>query len=184
MLGRKTLRSLVLLVGLAAAALPGVLHAQELSIAAFYGTWRGSALSESAVSVYFRLSERDLDVVIGPSGSGFTITWTTVLRQSGDPTNPTVKRRSTTLDFAPAGRPGLWRALNSGDPVAGQPAIWARVKDRTLTINSMVVSDDGGFEMQVYNRTLSGLGMELEFTRVEDGEPVRTAKGRLVKHAN
>jgi hypothetical protein len=159
-------------------------RAQDLSIAAFFGTWRGSALSESAVSVYFRLTERDLDVVVGPSGNGFTITWTTVLRQSGDPNNPTVKRRSTTLNFIASAQPNVWRAVNSGDPVAGQPAIWARIKGKTLTINSMVVNSDGGFEMQVYDRTLSGLGMELEFTRVEDGEPVRTAKGRLVKHAN
>ncbi len=49
--------------------------AQDLSHAAFYGNWKGSALSESELSVYFRLTERDLDVTIGPAGAGFTVAW-------------------------------------------------------------------------------------------------------------
>ena len=46
-----------------------------------------------------------------------------------------------------------------------------------------MIEDDGGFEMQIYRRTLSGLGMALEFVRLDDGETVRTAKGRLIKYA-
>ncbi len=35
--------------------------------------------------------------------------------------------------------------------------------------------------MQVYDRTLSGLAMELEFSRIVNGKLIRTVKGRPVK---
>ena len=165
-------------------ALLAPVQARDLSIAAFYGNWRGSALSETELSVYFRLTARDLDVTIRPAPGGFTIAWTTVLRQKGDPGNPDIQRKSAMLAFVSAGRPSLWRATTSGDPIAGQALTWARIKGQTLTVTSMAITDDGGFEMQIYRRTLSARGMELEFTRLRDGEPVRTARGRLVKHAN
>ena len=123
-------------------------------------------------------------MVIRPAGAGFTVAWTTVQRQKGDPNNPDVVRKSSSLSFVPSGRPGIWRAANSADPIAGGTLAWARVKGHTLTVNSMAIGDDGGHEMQVYERTLGDLGMTLAFTRLKDGEPVRTAKGRLVKFAD
>ena len=47
----------------------------------------------------------------------------------------------------------------------------------------MVIDDNGAYQLQRYERALSGLGMALTFTRLRDGEEVRTAKGRLVKTA-
>ncbi len=35
--------------------------------------------------------------------------------------------------------------------------------------------------MQVYDRTLSGLAMELEFSLIVSGKLIRTVKGQLVK---
>ena len=186
MIRGSAIRRLALVVAIAAGSLLAAApaQAQELSIAAFYGNWKGSALSESELSVYFRLTARDLDVTIRPAAEGFTISWTTVLRQKGDPDNPDIQRKSTTLGFVPAGRPNIWRATATGDPITGQTLAWARIKERTLSVTSMVITDDGGFEMQIYDRTLSDLGMELEFTRLRDGEPVRTAKGRLIKYSD
>ena len=40
------------------------------------------------------------------------------------------------------------------------------------------------FELQVYTRTLSGLGMALEFVSVRDGEIARTVKGQLTKFSD
>ncbi len=177
-------RGLKILVVLAAAGPVSALGAaQDLSIAAFFGIWKGNALSESELSTYFRLTERDLDVIIRPTHRGFAITWTTVLRQKGDPANPEIRRKSTSLSFVRTERSNVWRAATSGDPLAGYRLAWARVKGPTLTVTSLVIEDDGGFEMQIYRRTLSGLGMALEFVRLDDGETVRTAKGRLIKYA-
>ena len=54
---------------------------------------------------------------------------------------------------------------------------------QTLTVHTLVITADGGYEMQVYDRTLSALGMNLEFIAFRNGESRRTAKGRLVKVA-
>ena len=184
-LTRRSIAVMVLGVALGAAALVvAPLGAQELSIAAFFGHWKGSGISESELSVYFRLTARDLDVVIRPEGAGFNVAWTTVQRQKGDPDNPDVVRKSSSLSFIPSGRPGIWRATTSADPLTGGTLAWARVKGHTLTVNSLVIDDGGGHEMQIYKRTLSDLGMALEFTRLKEGEPVRTAKGRLIKLAD
>jgi hypothetical protein len=48
----------------------------------------------------------------------------------------------------------------------------------------MVIRDDGGYDLQVYERALKPTGMDLKFTAVRDGEARRTAKGRLVKVSN
>ena len=45
----------------------------------------------------------------------------------------------------------------------------------------MVIDKDGAYQLQRYERKLVGTGMELTFTRLKDGEQVRTVKGRLVK---
>jgi len=180
----RAIRLVVSALALTAALAAAPLGAQELSIAAFYGHWKGSGISESETSLYFRLTARDLDVVIRPEGAGFNVAWTTVQRQKGDPDNPDVVRKSSSLSFVPSGRPGIWRGATSADPIAGGTLAWARIKGRTLTLNSMAIGDDGGHEMQVYQRTLNDLGMSLEFTRLKDGEPVRTAKGRLIKFAD
>ncbi|MBM3488905.1 MAG: hypothetical protein FJX68_00410 [Alphaproteobacteria bacterium] len=166
-------------------ACAGSAAAADLPLGAFYGKWQGSALSESQISSYFRLSSRDIGVEIRAAGEGFTLTWNTVLRQRGDPRSPTEELRSNTLTFVPARRPGLWVGQGNADPVqGGRPFFWAYVQDNTLVVQSLQVADDGGSELQVYRRTLTGNGMELEFTRTLDGEAARRAKGRLIKLAN
>lgn len=173
--------SVALLIVLAAAT-PG--RAADLPREAFYGTFSGGGVSSNKDSLYFAITSRDLDVVIRPAGAGFSVEWTTVIRRGGDPKKPDVRRRSTSRTFQPAGRPGLWRCTDSGDALAGEQLCWARIHGNTLTVYEMTVLRDGRYSIQKYDRTLSGSGMELVFTRIRDGEPVRTVKGRLVKSGN
>ena len=172
---------LVVLAGIAHGAL-----AQErtVDIAAFFGQWSGTGVSESAISLYFRLTTRDLDVEVRAAGAGFELSWTTVQRQSGDPTNPTPVRKATVIRFAPSGRPNVWRAVDSSDPLLDERYAWARIKGQTLTVHTLVIGEDGGYDMQVYDRTLTPFGMELEFVAFRDGEERRNASGRLVKVGN
>jgi hypothetical protein len=160
----------------------GSVAAKDLSINAFAGQWRGNALSESADSVYFQLTTRDLDVQIEPNPQGFSISWHTVQRKKGDPRNPTAVSKLTKLTFVAAGRPSLWRAAEANDPMQAGYA-WARIRQNTLTVSVMQIGEDGAFELQTFDRTLSGEGMTLTFARYRNGEKVRTAKGRLVKIA-
>lgn len=174
MIARLAMVLVVLLAPLGAAA-------ANISIEAFTGKWQGSAVSESDISVHFRLTSRDIDVEIRPAGDNFTITWNTVQRQKGDPNNPTERLKSTSLSFRGVG-PNLWAGVDNADPLTGgSPYVWATVRERTLIISSLRIHADGHHELQIYRRTLSGTGMTLEFERLVDGENVRRASGRLVK---
>lgn len=168
--------------------LPGSASAADLGIAAFEGMWQGNSVSESAVSANFQLTSRDIDVTIrAGGGGGFNIVWNTVQRQKGDPNNPRAKLKSTKMQFAPL-RAGVWRGADNSDPLttassAASPYAWAYIKDRGLRIVTLRIYPDGRHETQIYNRTLSGTGMVLEFVRNVDGVQVRQASGRLIKVA-
>lgn len=168
--------------GALAAAAPGA--ASDVSIKAFAGHYVGTGIAKNDLSQYFGMTVRDLDVRIIPQGDGFALTWTTVIRRGGDPDDPDVKRKTASLSFVPTDRPHVFRAATVGDPLAGTPFVWARIAGQTLTVHSLVIHDDGSYEIQSYDRTLTGSGMELRFTRVRDGEPVRTVTGNLAKVGN
>lgn len=152
-------------------------------ISAFVGTWQGTGVAEDDDSLYFAMTQRDLDVTITGSDSRFSVEWTTVIRSGGDPSNPDVRRRTATLSFTPSERPGVWRADTSADPMTGGVMSWAQVTGNTLGVYQLTMTDDG-FALLIYNRTLSDLGMELEFHRLRNGTEVRTVRGRLIKVAS
>jgi hypothetical protein len=160
-------------------SVPG--NAQDVPINAFYGKWIGSGVSQSESSIAFRYSHRDLNVTVTPAGSGFAISWTTIQRKKGDPNNPTPVKKTSSTTYVPAGRANVWRATRSLDPIGGRVYSWARLKDQTLTVNSFQILPDGSYEMQVYDRVLSGLGMKLTFSRIVNGKLIRTVKGQLTK---
>jgi hypothetical protein len=162
----------------------GGARAQSAGIAEFFGEWRGSGVSQSNVSLNFKVTARDLDVAIRPEGEGFAVRWTTVLRQKGDPGAPTAERKSSEIHFVPAGKPNVWRGRDFADPMGSNGYAWARIEKQTLVLHVLSVRDDGGYEMQIYERTLEGTGMRLKFTSHRDGDPVRSVKGRLIKVAN
>ncbi len=155
-------------------------------LAAFYGEWGGSALSGDKDKQKFtemRLSVRDSTVSIEAMDSGgFRLEWGTVLRQKGDPTNPTEELKTTTRVFEASGRPNLWTSSDNGDPMKGEPYSWAGMDGATLVVYSIGVLDNGALELQIYRRTIEGKReMRLEFSRSVNGVTKRTAKGRLQK---
>ncbi len=180
------LRSLAAAVVALAAVIAGgpAGAAGDLPITAFFGQFAGKGLARNDMSEYFALTVRDLDVTIMPRGQGFALTWTTVLRQGGDPANPNVKRKSTSLTFIPAGRYNVFRSVPQVDPMSGTAYAWARIKGQTLTVHSLVITGDGSYELHTYDRTLTPLGMELKFTRLRDGEATRSVTARLTKEGN
>jgi hypothetical protein len=132
-------------------------------------------------------SQRDLTVVIaGESQNAFSIDWKTVIRRS----DGTDDQRHERVKFLPTKRPNIYSAgskvdmfgkLVPIDPILGDAYYWARIRDRTLSVFNILVTEDGGYEMQVYHRTLSSDGktMKVEFRRVRDGDPLRTVTGEL-----
>lgn len=159
--------------------------ARALDIKAFFGSFAGSGLADGDDSAYFGVTQRDLDVRFASAGQGgFSVAWTTVLRSGGDPKKPDIRRRETSMTFAPGPRAGLFTAEGNGDPLQAGTISWARLARNTLTIYLFTVRDDGRHDVQTYARTLSGTGMELVYTRLVDGERQRRVRGKLVKNAS
>lgn len=163
----------------------GTATAQADEAAKFLGHFKGSGISENADSIYFAVSVRDLDVVISRNETGgFNIDWTTVTREGGDPDNPKVKKKQTSVSFHPTDRPGVFRAKDEGDPIDGAPVWWSRIDGNSLFTYMMMIEANGSWQVQKYVRTLSGSGMSLTFERIIDGEQARQVKARLVKIDN
>jgi len=162
----------------------GALAQAPAPISAFFGTYTGTGLADNKDSVYFGVTERDLDVVIHPDGQGFSLAWTTVAHQGGSPTKPKVKRREDRVVFVPGPAPGTWRTASEPDPFSGNPLMWARIEGRSLIVYAFSIDAKGRTEMQRYTRTLAPGGLELTFIAGRDGERLRTVKGKLVKVSN
>lgn len=174
------MRSLLLLGWILAFAASA---ASARNIEEFYGVYEGA----TADTVGTELSRRDLAVEIGPrKKGGFELTWTTVIKRS----DGRVKRKSHTVSFVPAGKKNMYAsAMRTNlfgkavplDPLKGDPYVWATLDGATLTVHALVITEDQGYEMQTYRRTLTEDGLQLEFLRVRDGRRLKDIRGTLVR---
>jgi len=163
----------------------GTAHAAPATaIDAFYGTYEGHTISDDGEG----LSKRDLGVEIVPLDRGFRLTWTTVKHRA----DGRAQRKSYTIDFRATRRDGVYasamRINKFGsrvplDPMKGEPFVWARLAGQTLTVYALMIDDNGVYEMQVYDRTVTDAGLDLEFNRYRDGVKLRTITGTLVRTA-
>jgi hypothetical protein len=160
----------------------GVAAAQGGGIQRFYGTYVGEAVSETGEE----LDKRDISAEIAPEGKGFRVKWTAVIKRGKE--KP--RREERTVVFLPASRPDIFssgmRSDQFGnpvplDPLSGDPYIWARIDGPKLWMYALFVTDTGGYEMQTYERTLVPGGMDLRYSRVRDGDVLRTVTGKLKK---
>ncbi len=154
--------------------------AQDAAIEEFFGQYTGTGAEAEPKGASIRISERDFDVEIAAVADGFAVRWTTIARV-GPADAPRIKRKTNTVTFVPAGRPGLFAAKPQGDAVAGEPYTWARIVGTTLKVYSMTLNENGEYEIQQYDRALVEAGMTLEFKRIREGELVRVVRGRLIK---
>ena len=141
----------------------------------FFGRFVGQGVAKNRDNLDFARTMRELDTIIEPSGEGgFTVKWTTVIRdvEGG-------RKIDNAMSFLPAGKPNVFKSVDSGDPVAKGHYAWARIDGRTLTINVLEVGDEGQGRWQVYERRLTGDGMELTFRRLDPTGALRIVSGKL-----
>lgn len=128
--------------------------------------------------------ERDLGVKISKTKKGFNIKWTATTRKP----NGKLKTKKYTIDFIPTRRSNVFAAAMKTnvfggkeplDPMKGDPYVWSRITGDTLTLFALLVRDDGGYELQVYDRTLGTDGLQLKYSRIRDGQPLRTIETLL-----
>ena len=154
---------------------------QAKEITDFYGAYEGQSISVEGEG----LTPRDLSVKIKRAGDGFNISWTTITKR----TDGTKRKKSYSIDFATSKRQGIYSSAMRRDmfgnrrpidPLAGGvPFVWATLKGATLTVHALLITDDGGYELQSYNRTLVEGGLKLEFRRFRNGKEMRTIFGEL-----
>lgn len=159
----------------------GAFGARSLSdIEPFYGEYQGEAVSDTGGD----LDKRDLRVTIAPRPDGFVVDWISVSRRA----NGELRRRQQEIEFLPTERPDIFRSAMRKDlfgnripmdPIKGDPYVWARIEDRDLIVNMLLVLEDGGYELHNYRRSLIPEGLHLEFTRIRDGKVFRTVSGTL-----
>jgi hypothetical protein len=133
-------------------------------------------------------TSRDLTVVIQPDGDRFRIEWTTVTRQS----DGEIKRKTYSIGFEKTQRPKIFRSTMRTDmfghqvpldPLKGDPYVWCRIVGRVLTLYSLQITDDGGYDLQIYERTVEGERMSLHFRRLREGEAPKELTASLERVA-
>ena len=145
---------------------------QNKSIPDFFGVYVGRAKTAGSDEV------RDLDVIIEPNKRGFSISWSAVIRPGEKRAVPGVKRRAFEQAFQNSREHSIFEPIAAGtvfsgrkkqDFVGGDPVIWARIQKDMLSVYSLVVQEDGTYQLQVYDRILTPLGMDIHFRRYDDG---------------
>jgi hypothetical protein len=148
----------------------------------FFGSYTGEAIVEGSAD----LEKRDINAEIGPQGKGFTVKWTMVIRKKAE--KP--RKVEYAITFQPTKRKDLYSSAMRTDvfgnaipldPMNGDPYLWARIEGNTFWMYALLVTEEGGYEMQTYERTLTASGMDLKYSRVRDGEVLRTITGKLKK---
>jgi len=157
--------------------------AADRKISDFYGAYTGQSISVTGEG----LSARDLSVEIKAAKDGFNVSWTTVTHKKGS----SASRKSYSVDFSKSARKNVWGSAVRRDAFGnmrpinplneGDPFVWATVKGDTLTVYALLITPEGGYELQTYARTLTATGLALNFTRLRDGEQLKAITGVLAK---
>jgi len=158
--------------------------AGDQAIARFFGEYEGRSVQAPNEP----LSPRDLSIKIAPHGdNGFSLEWATVIRDASG-----TRRQNYSIDFSPSDRTGIFASAMHRDtfghsepldPLKGEPYVWADIHGSTLRVHALLITADGGYEMQVYRRTLmeDGKGLALQFSRNRNGRELKTIYGVLRK---
>jgi len=175
-----SIRTLVLCAAMMATATST--NAASVDFTIFFGEYEGEAVSENDGEV----RKRDLRVNISAFRNGFTVNWISVTKRP----DGKLKRNEHSINFLPTRRENIFRSGERKDffgnavpmdPLKGDPYVWARIHDETLTVHALHVLEDGGYEMQTYTRTRIPKGLSLRYSRVRDGEILRTVTGTLTE---
>jgi hypothetical protein len=163
------------------AAVPSA-FAADRPIEDFYGRYIGKTTNEAEGEA----KPRDIGVDIRPEDGGFIVAWETVITRKDGSTKGTsyrilfqpTKRKSI---FSSAMRVNVFGKLTPLDPLSGDPFVWARIQGDTLTVYALLITDEGSYEMQVYDRTLDDDGLDLRFSRIRDEKILKVITGKLVR---
>ena len=157
--------------------LASIVQADESLYSKFFGKFSGQVdISNDRT--------RNLEVEIKQIEKGFNVSWKTITSdQSGSG-----KTKSYSINFVASDRHGIYGSAMKAnlfggqealDPMKGEPYFWSKITGQTLTIFGMLISEDGNYEIQRYDRTLTGDDMNLVYTLSKEGEVVKNISTSL-----
>ncbi|NVO55163.1 hypothetical protein HW561_05095 [Rhodobacteraceae bacterium B1Z28] len=157
--------------------------ARAAEITPFVGDYVGSA---NVVDTDGSSTPRDMSVSIHETKNGFNVSWGTVTYKL----DGRVKEQKFSVDFQPSHRADVFSAAMKRnvfghevplDPMKGEPFVWGRIEGATLTVFSLFINENGGYELQQFDRTLAEGGLDLSFSRFINGEKSRSVETFLKK---
>lgn len=163
------------------------LAADRSSIEAFVGSWRG----QKAPSATDALPPDMLSLDVQEGADGFRISWLDLgSRNRGNvgvdklDASFSATNRAGVFEYAPTSSSLLTRMFASpktGNPLKGETLLWARVDGPTLTVYSMKIDLNGGFDLDHYSWTRIEDKLQLSFKkRTEDSGAEIEQQGELV----
>ncbi|WP_338153208.1 hypothetical protein [Pseudophaeobacter leonis] len=156
--------------------------AQDVS--QFVGRYSGSV---EVVHADGDIDPRDMSVEISETRKGFSVRWTSITEKN----DGRRKEKSYKVEFRESDRAGIFSAAMGRnvfghevqlDPMKGHPYVWARITEGTLTVFSLYIHQNGDYEMQQYDRSLSEKGLHLVFSSHLNGRPTRQLETELIRH--
>ncbi len=171
----------LLIAGLVLALAHPVVHAGA-SFERFFGRYQGESTSIPEGEV----SKRNISVAIKPAKKGFVVEWKAEISKIDGRS----KHKGLSITFIPTNRKNIYKSAMRRDvfghaapmnPLKGDPFIWARTAGDTLTVYVIRVTESGEQDLRIYKRSLTPQGMELEFVRFHNSEPIRRISGVLKK---
>ena len=167
----------------------GPLQAGVGDLTPFFGAYVGVAEVQDLPSGDTR--QRDMDIVIQPyREDGFMIQWVNVTLVDGRRDLPGVERRVQTALFEKAEDRNMYvevtenspfREREETHPMRGDPVRWASIDGNTLHVYAFVVTEDGAYELQIYDRVLTDKGIGIKFQRIVDDEVLRRIVGTTAR---
>jgi hypothetical protein len=127
-----------------------------------------------------------MSVNIRTTDKGFEVNWKTIRHKS----DGRIKESEYTIGFVPTQRDGIYSSTMRVnvfgnpvplDPMKGDPYVWGRISGDTLTVFSLLIDKEGGYEMQQYNRTLTEGGLILKYLRIRNGDKLKIISAFLEK---
>ncbi|OED48027.1 hypothetical protein [Leisingera sp. S232] len=168
---------------LAAAALLMLPLQARADVSRFAGEYRGSV---DIVRADGDIDPRDMSVKIQETREGFVVSWTATTEKD----DGRKKTKSYEVEFVPSERNGVFAAAMTRNvfghavplnPMEGEPFVWGRVTNGTLTVFSLFIHPNGDYEMQQYDRTLADGGLDLVYISRLNGEPKRRLETFLAR---
>lgn len=155
-------------------------EAQDAELSDFFGHWQGVGISEQLTDEgEFAYVSRDLDIEIGPIEDAFKITWTAEVRND----EGQLTRKAGGIDFVTV-RPGVFEAVGEVADGLSHAHTWARLSGNGLIVYVLEIDEAGVYELSQYVRSLvSKDQLQLGYTRLRDGRPVRNVTAMLSRVA-